>query len=154
MQLGLAFAVFDHAHQHAAFILHGDVFLVDLASGRRVQVTRTPQEESSPRFSADGRALQYRDGNNWYSYDLAGGVAAPAAVLNFAEDPQAKQPDELGDLQLRLFKTLREIKADKQALRDEDKALAAADFAVRGKDGIQFAVLPGSVANATRRLYR
>jgi len=120
-------AVFDRAHQHAAFILHGDVFLVDLASGRRVQVTRTPQEESSPRFSADGRALQYRDDNNWYSYDLVSGVAAPAAVLNFADDPQAKQPDELGDLQLKLFKTLREIKADKDALHDEDKALAAAD---------------------------
>ena len=120
-------AVFDRAHRHAAFILHGDVFVVDLASGRRQQVTCTPQEESSPQFSADGRALQYRDGNDWYSYDLASGVAAPVAVLNFADDPQAKQPDDLGELQLKLFKTLREIKADKQAMRDEDKALDAAD---------------------------
>ena len=120
-------AVFDRTHQHAAFILHGDVFVVDLASGRRQQVTRTPQEKSSPQFSADSRALQYRDGNDWYSYDLTSGVAAPVAVLNFADDPQAKQPDQLGDLQLGLFKTLREIKADKQALHDEDKVLDAAD---------------------------
>lgn len=120
-------AVFDRAHRHAAFILHGDVFVVDLASGRRQQVTRTPQMESAPRFSADGRALQYRDGNDWYSYDLASGVAAPAAILKFADDPQAKQPDALGRRQLELFRTLREIKADKQAVRDEDKALDAAD---------------------------
>ncbi|MCW8808900.1 MAG: S9 family peptidase, partial [Rhodanobacter sp.] len=120
-------AVFDRTHRHAAFILHGDVFLVDLASGRRLQVTRTPQPESAPQFSADGRALQFRDGNDWYSHDLASAVTAPAAVLKFADDPQARQPDQLGALQLKLFKTLREIKADKQAERDEDKALAAAD---------------------------
>lgn len=120
-------AVFDRAHRHAAFILHGDVFVVDLASGRRQQVTRTPQMESAPRFSADGRALQYRDGNDWYSYDLASGVAAPAAILKFADDPQAKQPDAFGRRQLELFRTLREVKADKQAVRDEDKALDAAD---------------------------
>ncbi|RCS28693.1 S9 family peptidase [Rhodanobacter denitrificans] len=120
-------AVFDRTHKRAAFILHGDVFVVDLASGRRQQVTRTPQAESSPRFSADGRALQYRAGNDWYSYDLASGVAAPAAILKFADDPQAKQPDALGRQQLALFTTLREIKADKQAMRDEDKALDAAD---------------------------
>ncbi|HET8897368.1 MAG TPA: DPP IV N-terminal domain-containing protein, partial [Rhodanobacteraceae bacterium] len=120
-------AVFDREHRHAAFVLHGDVFLVDLASGRRSQVTRTPQDESAPRFSADGRALQFRDGNDWYSHDLASGVTAPAAVLKFVDDPQAKQPDALGERQLELFKTLRQIKADKQARRDEDKALAAAD---------------------------
>ncbi len=120
-------AVFDHAHRHAAFVLHGDVFVVDLASGRRVQVTSTPAKESAPQFSADGRALQFRAGNDWYRYDLASGVSAPAAVLNFADDPQAKKPGELADLQLDLFKTLREIKADKQALHDQDKALEAAD---------------------------
>jgi dipeptidyl aminopeptidase/acylaminoacyl peptidase len=120
-------AVFDRAHRHAAFILHGDVFLVDLGAGRRLQVTRTPQKESAPQFSSDGRALQFREGNDWYSYDLASAVTAPAAVLKFADDPHAKKPDALGQQQLDLFKTLREIKADKQAMRDADKALDAAD---------------------------
>ncbi|MEO8998789.1 MAG: prolyl oligopeptidase family serine peptidase, partial [Rhodanobacter sp.] len=120
-------AVFDRAHKHAAFILHGDVFVVDLIGGRRTQVTRTPQAESAPQFSADGRALQFRDGNDWYSYDLAAGVSAPAAVLKFADDPQTKQPDALGARQLELFKTLRQIKADKQAQRDQEKTLDAAD---------------------------
>ncbi|SFL18781.1 S9 family peptidase [Rhodanobacter glycinis] len=120
-------AVYDRAHQHAAFVLHGDVFLVDLASGRRVQVTRTPQRESAPQFSADGHALQFRDGNDWYVYDLASGVTSPAAILKFADNPQTKQPDALAAEQLRLFKTLREIKADKDAELARKKALEQAD---------------------------
>ncbi|MEO8778995.1 MAG: prolyl oligopeptidase family serine peptidase [Rhodanobacter sp.] len=120
-------AVFDRAHRHAAFILHGDVFVVDLASGRRQQVTMTPQRESSPQFSADGRALQFRAGIDWFSYNLASGVTAPVAELKFADDPQAKEPDQLGELQLNLFKTLREIKADNEAVREHTQALEVAD---------------------------
>ncbi|GLQ48522.1 peptidase S9 [Dyella lipolytica] len=120
-------AVYDRAHRHAAYILHGDVFLVDLASGRRVQITRSAQPESAPQFSADGRALQFRESNNWYSYDLASGVTAPAAILKFADDPQAKKPDELGQQQLDLFKELRENKADKDAVHANQQDLAAAD---------------------------
>ncbi|MEW9622964.1 S9 family peptidase [Rhodanobacter geophilus] len=120
-------AVYDRGHAHAAFILHGDVFLVDLASGRRVQVTRSPQPESSPQFSADGRTLQFRDGNDWYGYDLASGVAAPAAILKFADDPQAQRPDALERQQLETFSTLREIKADRDAHRAQQQALDAAD---------------------------
>ncbi|MEO6798871.1 MAG: prolyl oligopeptidase family serine peptidase [Rhodanobacter sp.] len=120
-------AVFDRAHRHAAYILHGDVFVVDLANGQRRQVTLTPQRESSPQFSADGRALQFRAGNDWFRYDLASAVTAPVVELKLADDPQTKQPDDLGELQLSLFKTLRDIKADKQAVRDHALALEAAD---------------------------
>ncbi len=120
-------AVFDRTHRQAAFILHGDVFLRDLTSGKRVQVTRTPQKETALQFSANGRALQYRDGNDWYSYDIAGAVSAPVAVLKFADDPLEKKPDALGEEQLKIFSTLREIKADKQALREHSKMLGAAD---------------------------
>jgi dipeptidyl aminopeptidase/acylaminoacyl peptidase len=120
-------AVYDRTHRHAAYLLHGDVFLVDLASGRRTQVTRSPQPESSPQFSADNRALQFREGNNWYVYDLASGVTSPAAVLKFTDDPQAKKPDVLEQQQLDLFKELRENRNDKDAEHADQQALAAAD---------------------------
>lgn len=120
-------AVFDRAHRHAAFVRHGDIFMIDLASGHRVQVTRSTEAESSPRFSSDNRSLQYRQGNNWFVYDIAQGVSAPAAVLRFVDDPQAKQPDQLNAMQLELFKSLRENKSDKDAQRANDDALAAAD---------------------------
>jgi dipeptidyl aminopeptidase/acylaminoacyl peptidase len=120
-------AVFDRTRTHAAYLRHGDVFLRDLASGRTLQITRGTQTESSLQFSADGRSLQFAQGDNWYVYDLASAVTAPAAVLKFADDPQAKQPDQLGELQQSLFTTLRQIKADKDALRAHDEALIAAD---------------------------
>jgi len=120
-------AVFDRTHRYAAFVLHGDIFLTDVASGRRTQVTRTTEAESSPRFSSDSRSLQYRQGNNWFVYDIAAGVSAPAAVLRFSEDPQAKQPDALGAQQLQMFKSLRENKSDKDAQRTRDDELIAAD---------------------------
>jgi dipeptidyl aminopeptidase/acylaminoacyl peptidase len=120
-------AVYDRAHRHAAFVLHGDVFLIDLASGRRMQVTRSAQPESAPQFSPDGRVLQFRQANNWFSYDLASGVTAPAAILTFTDDPRADKPDTLEQQQLDLFKELRENKADRDARRAQLDALAAAD---------------------------
>lgn len=120
-------AVYDRAHRYAAYIFHGDVFLVELRSGRRTQITRSTLPESSPRFSADGRALQFRESNSWYVYDIASGITSPAAVLKFADDPYAKKPDALGQQQLDLFKSLREDKADKDALHANDQELAAAD---------------------------
>ncbi|HEV2540716.1 MAG TPA: prolyl oligopeptidase family serine peptidase [Frateuria sp.] len=120
-------AVYDRTHRYAAFVRHGDVFLRGLADGRTVQVTQTAEEESSPQFSADGRALQYRAGNDWYSYDIARAVSAPVAILKFAEDPQQEKSDALEDEQLKLFSTLRQLKAQKEAKRANDKALAEAD---------------------------
>lgn len=120
-------AVYDRAHRNAAYIFHGDVFLVDLSSGRRTQVTRSALLESSPRFAADARSLQFRESNNWYVYDIASGVTSPAAVLKFADDPHDKKPDALGRQQLDVFKSLREDKADKDAVHANEQELAAAD---------------------------
>jgi len=44
--------VFDRARTRAAFVRNGDVFIRDVANGRLIQVTRTPQEETAPQFSA------------------------------------------------------------------------------------------------------
>ena len=119
--------VFDRAHARAAFVRNGDVFIRDVTSGRLTQVTRTEQSESSPQFSADGRALHYRSGNDWFVYDIAGGVGGPAAILRTEKDPESKKPDDLGELQLKLFSTLREIKDDREAAKKNDEAFAKAD---------------------------
>ena len=120
-------SVYDRTHRYAAFVRHGDVFLRTLADGRTVQVTQTVEDESAPQFSADSRALQYRSGNDWYSYDLGRGVSAPVAVLKFSDDPDKKKTDALESEQLELFSTLRQLKADKEAEKANARALAAAD---------------------------
>jgi len=119
--------VFDRAHRHAAFVRHGDIFLRDLASGSTVQVTRTAAKERDPRFSLDGRLLTFRADNDWFVYPVAGGPVSRAADLQEKDDPKAKKKDELADDQQALFKTLRTLRADEDAMTADADALAAAD---------------------------
>src|ERR1700722_6077427 len=51
-------SVFDDAGKLAAFVRNGDIFVRDIGSGRLRQITRTPQDEAAPQFSADGRLLR------------------------------------------------------------------------------------------------
>ena len=120
-------AVFDRSRTRAAFIRNGDVFVRDVASGRLTQITRTAYPESSPQFSADGRALHYRSGSDWFVHDIAGGVASAAAIVKAAKDPDAKKPDDLGAMQLRLFSTLRKVKADRDAQKEHNENFSKGD---------------------------
>jgi dipeptidyl aminopeptidase/acylaminoacyl peptidase len=129
-------AVFDRAGKRAAFARNGDIFVRDLASGRLTQVTRTAEIESAPQFSADGRLLSFRVNNDWYVHDLAGGVTTPAAIIKTEKDPDAPpKPDDLRDMQLRTFSTLKRLHDDAditkkyaEELRKSDVTRAAAPF--------------------------
>ncbi|HEX6833373.1 MAG TPA: S9 family peptidase, partial [Rudaea sp.] len=119
--------VYDAAGRQAAFVRNGDVFVRDVASGGLRQITRTPGAESEPRFSADGRMLTFRSGHDWFVHDIATGVTAPAAVLKTEKDPDASKPDDLRDLQLRLFTTLKRNHDDKRTLRQHADDMQKAD---------------------------
>ena len=119
--------VFDASRQRAAFARNGDIFVRDIRSGRLTQVTRSPATESAPQFSADGRAVQYRAGTDWYEHDLASGLDAVSAVLRAEKDPATKKSDDLEDLQFRLFSTLRATKADREAKKADAEAFQKGD---------------------------
>lgn len=121
-------AVYDLSGARAAFARNGDIFVRDLRNGALSQITRSPDKESSPQFSADGRTLSFRAGNDWFVHDLAGHVTAPAAVLRTEKDPDAKPAeDDLRDFQLRTFSTLKKLKDDKEARRVHAEELRRAD---------------------------
>ena len=117
---------YDDAHGRAAFVRNGDIFVRD-KSGVLLQITRTPQEESAPQFSPDGRILSFRAGNDWFVHDLDLGVTAPAATLKLEKDPDAAKADDLRDLQLHLFATLKHKQDDKRAEREHNEALQRGD---------------------------
>jgi dipeptidyl aminopeptidase/acylaminoacyl peptidase len=131
-------AVFDAARRRAAFARNGDIFVRDLANGRLTQITRSPQPESSPQFSADGKLLSFRADNEWFVHDFAGGVTAPAAVVKAENDPDAPpKPDDLRDMQLRTFSTLKQLQDEAQIskkyaaqMRKGDATRGAAPFYV------------------------
>ena len=129
-------AVFDAAGDRAAFARNGDIFVRDIAGGRLRQITRTPQIETAPQFSADGRLLSFRVDNDWFVHDFASGVTAPAAVVKAEKDPDAPPTaDDLRDAQLRTFSTLKRLHDESEAgkkhleeLRRGDPTRAAAPF--------------------------
>ena len=120
--------VYDTTGAQAAFVRNGDVFVRDLRNGALRQVTRTAQDEGALQFSPDGRLLSFRSGNEWYVHDLAAGVTAAAATLKTEKDPDAPpKADDLRDMQLRLFSTLKKNEADRKVSREHADALQRGD---------------------------
>lgn len=120
-------AVFNTARTRAAFIRNGDVFVRDLATHRLTQVTRTVEAEGSPQFSRDERHVQYRRGMDWWAHELGSGLDVPLARVLASKDPDQKQPDDLEKMQLRLFETLREDRARREAVRSDSRTRQQAD---------------------------
>ncbi len=129
-------AVFDAAGKRAAFARNGDIFVRDVASGRLTQITRTPQNEADPQFSADGRLLSFRVNNDWFVHDFGTRLTTPAAVVKTEKDPDAPpKPDDLRDMQMRTFSTLKRLHDESELgkkyaedLRKADVTRAAAPF--------------------------
>jgi len=121
-------AVYDRAGRHAAFVRNGDIFVRDLANGRLTQITRTPQKKSAPQFSVDGRLLSFRADNDWFVHDFGSGVTAPAAIVRAEKDPNAPPAaDDLRDMQLRTFSTLKRLHDETELTRLHDEALQKGD---------------------------
>ena len=118
---------YDTANTRAAFVRNGDIFVRDLKSEVLLQITRTPQEESAPQFSPEGRFLSFRAGNDWFVHDLDLGVTAPAAILKTEKDPDETKPDDLRDLQLHLFSTLKRVQDDKRSQHENADAMQKND---------------------------
>ncbi|MEZ5465263.1 MAG: prolyl oligopeptidase family serine peptidase [Lysobacteraceae bacterium] len=126
--LDAARPVYDAGHQRAAFVRNGDLFIRSLDSGSLRQLTRSSDAESSPRFSPDGRWLNYQVANDWFRIDLQSGISQPAALLKLEKDPaDAPEGDALRDHQLRLFRVLANDRANREAQRERAAAERDAD---------------------------
>ncbi len=107
--------------KRAAFVRNGDVFVRDSSSKRLTQITRVGQKAAAPQFSVDGALLSYRVGNDWFVYEFATHLVSPAAVLKAEKDPDAAPAaNDLHDMQLRIFSTLKKLQDDKD-LRSKDE---------------------------------
>ena len=123
-----AASVYDHAGRRAAFIRNRDIFVRDLSSGRLTQITRTPQAKSSPQFSLDGRLLSFRVDNDWFVHDFGSGLTTPAAIIKAEKDPNAPPAaDDLREMQLRTFSTLKKLHDDAETMRKHDEAQQKGD---------------------------
>jgi len=121
-------AIYDRSGKRAAFIRNKDIFVRELAGARLTQITRTPQNKADPHFSADGRLLSFRVDNDWFVHDFGSGVTTPAAIVKAEKDPNAPPAaDDLRDMQLRTFSTLKRLHDEKEAARLHDEELQKGD---------------------------
>jgi hypothetical protein len=127
-KLDSADVLFNRERTRAIVLRNGDLFERDLKTGALVQVTRSNGTAIfTPQYSADGRAIQFRMGDDWYSWNRADRIVAPVAVPRAAKDPNVQEADALRDMQLRLIATLKRQKDERDATRARTEEERRAD---------------------------
>ncbi|MEO7497523.1 MAG: prolyl oligopeptidase family serine peptidase [Massilia sp.] len=110
-------AVYNRERTRAVLIRNGDLFERDLKNGALTQITRGSNGLAAPQYSADGRAVQFRVGHEWLSWNRADHLISPVALPRAVKDPAVPEDDALRAMQLRLIATLKQDKDDRDATR-------------------------------------
>ena len=118
--------VYDSARQRSVFVRNGDVFLRDLRSGALTQLTRSTEKASAVNFARDGGVI-WRTGQNWFHWTAAGGVQQVASLKAEKNPDDAPKADVLRDQQLRTLATLRNDRAQRDALKEQEASWRRAD---------------------------
>ncbi|MCB0552823.1 MAG: DPP IV N-terminal domain-containing protein, partial [Phaeodactylibacter sp.] len=106
---------------------NGDLFLLELATGKVSQITNTVGEESAPHFSGDGANVIYTFDNNLYAWNRASGATEQMTDFrkgNKKEEPALPEYQQwLQQDQLELFAVLRKRKAEEEQKKARREAL-------------------------------
>ena len=94
-----------------AFERNGDLFLLDITTGKTVQLTNTTDREFNPVFSHDEKAILFTSGNNLYGWEIATGQFSQWTDFRKgskkAESKSSEQEKWLKADQLAYFEVLR-----------------------------------------------
>lgn len=118
---------YNKARTKMTYTKNGDLFLLDLLSGKDFQVTNTLEYEGSPEFSGDGTKILFEKDNNLYSWDISSG--ATEQLTDFKKGSERKerkkspQDQWLENDQLALFGVLAERKAEEDIRKRRQEAL-------------------------------
>ncbi len=120
--------VYNRERTLSVVLRNGDLFERDLKTGALTQIRRDTTAAADPQFSADGKAVQFRVGHDWFSWNRAAKLVVPLALPRAMKDPGAA-PDEdaLRAMQLRLIATLKRQRDDRDATRLQNDAQRRAD---------------------------
>lgn len=123
---GMWGARYNRANTQKVFEKNGDIFLLDLKSGRTQQITNTVERENSPSFSHDEKKVAFVKDGNLYLWTIANGQLVQLTDFRKGNKPgeegKNQQRDWLKEQQLALFQIVRDREADKQAAQKQQKA--------------------------------
>jgi dipeptidyl aminopeptidase/acylaminoacyl peptidase len=119
-------ARFNKAKTQKVYEKSGDLFLLDIKSGKTQQITNTVERESSPSFSHDEKKVAFIKDGNLYLWTIANGQLAQLTDFKKGAKPagEGKDPQRewLKEQQLALLQIVREREADKEAAKKQQKA--------------------------------
>jgi len=111
-------------HRWKVYEKSGDLFLMDLSDHSTIQVTRTQQRESAPRFTGDGESILYRVGDNLYLWNRNEGTTTQLTQFIRGNRNDEKSDDQdtwLEQDQLKQFQVLSEREMKEEAGKRRDK---------------------------------
>ncbi|RAJ02475.1 dipeptidyl aminopeptidase/acylaminoacyl peptidase [Chitinophaga skermanii] len=104
------------------FVEKGDIFFLDVKTGKKKRVTQTQAYENSPQFGFNEQKIVYRSGSDFFAWDIISGETIQ--LTNFSEEskpqgggaaPVTAQEKWLKNQQQQLFEVLRAEKEKKDA---------------------------------------
>lgn len=126
--------VYNHARTRKLFEKNGDLFLMDLTSGKINRITNTIQWESKPFFSTDEKKVLFMTSSNLYSWDLDSGTFSQLTNFMTASHDKKTVANEdekwLKTQQLAYFEVLKQ----RNEKRNLTKRIQEADRPVRPKE--------------------
>ncbi len=122
-------AVYDQARRQQVYSRGGDLFLLDIKTGRERRLTLTAEAESQPGFVGAGPVVSFRRDNNLYTLDPSNGQLTQLTDLRAGSAPGKNaltdQRNTLQRQQTQLFDVLRRREAARTAGKAYEKRVAA-----------------------------
>ncbi len=101
---------FDKTRKRAVFTQNGDVFLLDLATGKARQLTATDERKTGAEFTADQKKISFMMADNLFVLSFEDGAVRQLTGFTKKAPPADKKPDEIdkwySDQQKELIKEL------------------------------------------------
>ncbi|OON71131.1 S9 family peptidase [Hymenobacter sp. CRA2] len=119
---------YDYARTRKVYEKDGDIYLLDLKSGKTRRVTNTAERETEPAFTLQERLISYTRAGNLFTWDPATGETVQRTDFRRGQRPPGPSTDKadkyLRAQQLALFQVIRGREQDRLARERQQKALA------------------------------
>ncbi|GAA4014342.1 prolyl oligopeptidase family serine peptidase [Hymenobacter fastidiosus] len=120
---------YDQPYARKVYEKNGDIFLLDLKTGRTRRVTNTADRETDPAFALRGQLISYTRANNLYTWDPATGETTQRTDFRRGSRPAGTQPTDQAEKflraqQLALFQVIRQKDQDAKARAQAQQAVA------------------------------
>ncbi|MCB2406955.1 S9 family peptidase [Hymenobacter lucidus] len=119
---------YDQQYARKVYEKDGDIFLLELKSGKTRRVTRTTERETDPAFALQGKLISYTRASNLYTWDPATGETTQRTDFRRGNKPGSGTSDKsdkfLRAQQLALFDVIRQRDQDQKARQRLQKAVA------------------------------